>query len=303
MPRSRHPGTPVRRPTPYVELNHVLDALLKGVRERLADNFVGLYLQGSFAIGDADEASDCDFIAVTRRDLTDEEIAVLQAMHGAIHELPHPAWRGHLEGSYVPADILRRWSTTPRDPPGAPPRPHDWADPGLGGAPPRAYPLVYLDHGARTLVRSEHDNTQVVRWTLRERGVVLAGPDPRTLIDFVSAADLRAEVRPAMDLALGLGLEPMTMVAWQAFWVGLYCRMLHTLATGVVHSKAAGAAWAVEHADRTAKSREAMERVLEARRQGAKGPHGGPTAVAVLGPRPGRFASNPIRPGGRGRRG
>jgi len=224
-------------------------------------------------------------------------------MHGAIHELPHPAWRGHLEGSYVPADILRRWSTTPRDPPGAPPRPHDWADPGLGGAPPRAYPLVYLDHGARTLVRSEHDNTQVVRWTLRERGVVLAGPDPRTLIDFVSAADLRAEVRPAMDLALGLGLEPMTMVAWQAFWVGLYCRMLHTLATGVVHSKAAGAAWAVEHADRTAKSREAMERVLEARRQGAKGPHGGPTAAAVLGPRPGRFASNPIRPGGRGRRG
>jgi hypothetical protein len=47
-----------------------------------------------------------------------------------------------------------------------------------------------------------------------------------------------------MDLCLSLGLQPMDRVAWQAFWVGLYCRMLHTLATGAVWSKKASMTWA-----------------------------------------------------------
>ena len=47
-----------------------------------------------------------------------------------------------------------------------------------------------------------------------------------------------------MDLVLSLNLEPMHLVAWQAFWVGLFCRMLHTLATGAVWSKKASMAWA-----------------------------------------------------------
>jgi hypothetical protein len=47
-----------------------------------------------------------------------------------------------------------------------------------------------------------------------------------------------------MDLCLSLGLQPMELVAWQAFWVGLFCRMLHTLATGAVWSKKASMAWA-----------------------------------------------------------
>jgi hypothetical protein len=56
----------------------------------------------------------------------------------------------------------------PREPPGAAPRARDWLDEGTGARGPRAYPFVYLDHGARSLVRSEHDDTQVVRWSLRE---------------------------------------------------------------------------------------------------------------------------------------
>ena len=243
MPQSHDPRAAARQPTPFAELNAVLDHFLTGVRELLGDNFVGAYLQGSFAVGDATEFSDCDFIVVTRRDLAPDEIPALDAFHAAIHERPETYWRHALEGSYVPAAILRRWSDDPRDPPGEPRGP-DWADPGTSGTPPRGYPFWYLDHGARTLVRSEHDNTQVVRWCLREKGVVLAGPPPRELIDPVPAAALRAEVRATMDLCLSVNLEPMALVAWQAFWVGLYCRMLHTLATGAVHSKKAGFAWA-----------------------------------------------------------
>ncbi len=243
MPKFQDPRAAARQPTPYADLNAVLAHLVEGARTLLGDNFVGAYLQGSFAVGDFSEFSDCDFIIVTARDITPEELPALQALHAGIHELPYPYWRTGLEGSYVPAAILRRLSETPRDPPGEPRGP-DWTDPGTSGSPPRAYPLWYLDHGAKTLVRSEHDNTQVVCWCLREKGVTLAGPPPRTLIDLVPPAALRAEVRQTMDLCLSLDLRPMELVAWQAFWVGLFCRMLHTLATGAIWSKTASMAWA-----------------------------------------------------------
>jgi hypothetical protein len=243
MPHSQHPRAAARQPTPYADLNAVLTHLVTGARARLGDNFVGAYLQGSFAVGDATEYSDCDFIIVTACDIAPDDLPALQALHAEIHELPYPYWRSALEGSYVPGPILKRWSTEPRDPPGEP-RDADWGDPGMSGAPARAYPFWYLDHGAKTLVRSEHDNSQVVRWCLREKGVVLAGPPPKSLIDTVPPAALRVEVREIMDLVLKLDLQPMELVAWQAFWVGLFCRMLHTLATGAVWSKKASFAWA-----------------------------------------------------------
>ncbi len=246
MPEPTSERAGVREPTPFDGLNTVLAHLTDKVGEILGDNLIGLYLQGSFAVGDADEMSDCDFMAVIARDLTAQERDALQAIHAAIHDLPHEPWRHRLEGSYAPAAIIRRLTDEPRDPPGEPRGP-DWADAGMGGAGPRHYPFVYLDHGAKALIRSEHDNSQVVRWSLREKGVVLAGPDPRTLIDPVTPDMLRTEVRATMDLALALGLEPMSMKAWQSFWVGLYCRMLHTLVTGQVWSKKASAAWAQAH--------------------------------------------------------
>lgn len=231
-------------PTPYPGLNAVLAYFVEHAQALLGDNFVGAYLQGSFAVGDFDDESDCDFIVAIRHDLAPAEIPAFNALHEAIHELPHDPWRQRLEGSYCPVDILRRYSTEPRDPPGELRGP-DWGDPGTSGSPPRAYPFHYLDHAYKHLARSEHDNTQVVRWCLREKGIVLAGPDPKTLVDPVTPEMLRVEIRRNLALIVSLNLEPIELVAWQSFWVGLVCRMLHTLATGAVHSKKAGTAWAL----------------------------------------------------------
>jgi Domain of unknown function (DUF4111) len=41
----------------------------------------------------------------------------------------------------------------------------------------------------------------------------------------------------------------MPMIAWQAFWVIRYCRMLHTLATGEVTSKKQAMSWALKILD------------------------------------------------------
>lgn len=230
-------------PTLYPALNAVLAHFVQHVRTLLGANFIGAYLQGSFALGSHDEESDADFLVAIERDIHDHEVPVLNALHGAIHDFPKP-WGHRLEGSYVPAAILRRFSMSPRDPPGAP-RPPTWIDPGTGGTGPRVYPLWFLDHGARTLVRSEHDNTQVVRWMTREKGIVLAGPDPRGLIDEVTADALRGEARETVRRATAKWLAEPVWSRWlQGYMVVFYCRVLHTLQTGEVSSKQTAAAWA-----------------------------------------------------------
>ena len=48
-----------------------------------------------------------------------------------------------------------------------------------------------------------------------------------------------------MALGVAVRLQPIDLVVSQSFWVQLYCRALHTLATGGIASKKAGCAWAV----------------------------------------------------------
>src|SRR5258707_905610 len=54
--------------------------------------------------------------------------------------------------------------------------------------------LWYLDHGSRAVIQSDHCNTLLVRWVVREQGVTLAGPVPATLLDPISVTALRQEM-------------------------------------------------------------------------------------------------------------
>jgi predicted nucleotidyltransferase len=236
-------------PTPYAGVNAALAELTSCVGATLDAGLVGIYLQGSFALGDFTQNSDVDVLVAIGRDLDDQDIAPLQALHRALFETLEPPWGQRIELSYAPAAILRRWRAAPRDPPGAPRCP-DWIDPATG-APPRAYPFWYLNNGARELVRSEHDNTRVVRWVTRETGIALVGPDPKSLIDPVAADDLRAEVGDTLVLvAQRCPTAEAIDAAWlQAFFVTLCCRALYTLETGAVASKKAATEWAAAHLD------------------------------------------------------
>ena len=46
---------------------------------------------------------------------------------------------------------------------------------------------------------STHCNTEDVRWTLRERGITLAGPEPRPLVAEVPADVLRSRMPALID--------------------------------------------------------------------------------------------------------
>ena len=209
------------RPTPYPELNTVLEQLVHGIRGTLGDSLVGAYLQGSFAVGDFDRHSDADFVVAVREELSAEQVERLGQLHRDIYDVP-VAWARHIEGSYFPLEILRRGERS-------------------------GVPLWYLDHGSNALVRSNHCNTLVVRSVLRDRGITLDGPPASELVDPVSVSALRQEIARTMtewarDILNDPG--PYRNRFYQGYIVLSYARMLHDLTTGRPGSKRAGAEWA-----------------------------------------------------------
>jgi hypothetical protein len=208
-------------PTPYQELNQVLFDLGSRMQDILGDYFIGAYLQGSFAVGGFDQHSDVDFIVVVEQDLTSNQVDALQVMHDQVYQLDSE-WAKHLEGSYFPREILRDHSKTGKQ-------------------------LWYLDHGARSLVRSDHCNTILVRWIIREKRVTLAGPAPKTLVDPIPEELLRAEI---FETITKWGQEILQDPSrynnhfYQSFIVLSYCRMLDDLYRGYPGSKREGAEWA-----------------------------------------------------------
>jgi len=208
-------------PTPYAELNKVLEELVAGARVALGQALIGAYLQGSFAVGDFDRHSDVDFVIVVADELSDGQVDALQAVHRRIYGLP-AQWAQHLEGSYFPVAILRNCG-------------------------PRGEPLWYLDHGSQSLIRSDHCNTLVVRWVVRELGVILAGPNPSRLLNPIPVDALRQEIRATICTWGQQILDHPDRYAnrfYQGYIVLSYCRMLHDLIKGCPGSKRAGAMWA-----------------------------------------------------------
>ena len=75
----------MNRPTPDFELNWVLHRTLStSIQAILGDDLIGAYLQGSFALGDWDAFSDVDFDAAIEHEISEADLAVLQAMHDRI---------------------------------------------------------------------------------------------------------------------------------------------------------------------------------------------------------------------------
>ena len=209
-------------PTPYPEVNALLDLLLAGVQAVLGDRFAGLYLYGSLAAGEFDPArSDIDFLVATVGDLPAGLIPALAAMHERI-TAASPRWAAMLEGSYIPLDALRRY-----DPANA------------------VHPHLTMGDGLHV---EHHDADGVIlRHILREQGIALAGPPPRTLIDPVTPDDLRRAVvdlfhswwEPMIDNPVRLE-SPL----YQTYAVLTMCRILYTLHHGAVVTKPVAAHWA-----------------------------------------------------------
>jgi predicted nucleotidyltransferase len=210
-------------------LNTLMRDFTDGVVEALSSALIGVYLVGSFVLGDADRDSDVDFLVVISRPLDAAEQGAVRALHKQLYDLPNP-WAHHLEGSYAPQESLRDLDDAQTK----------W---------------LYLDNGANELTWDEHCNSAVSRWVLREYGRPLAGPDPRELVDVIEPDQLRAEVGVTMAETKRWAEtienhrragDALAFSHWaQTYLVVSVCRMLHTRTYGTVVSKRAAADWAL----------------------------------------------------------
>lgn len=102
---------------------------------------------------------------------------------------------------------------------------------------------IYLPDGryvSRGHVRGRTGLSAVTRSILRERGVVLAGRDPRDVFDPVTREDLDAEMRRNLSVYwAGRARRPWSFLFDEGvdFAVTTLARIRHTLATGEIVSK------------------------------------------------------------------
>jgi len=213
-------------PTPYSDVNMVLQDFLSNIQTILGDRFRGMYLSGSLALGDfAAYRSDIDYVVVTDADLSSDLLLALRAMHADFNASDSP-WATEVEAAYIPHDALRRY------------------DPLHARHP-------HIERGAGEILDIDQLGSDwiIQRFILREHGVVIAGADPRTLIDPIHPEDLRQSVGTLMNTWWGpMRDDPAPLfranIGYQAYAVLTMCRILYTLDVGDVVSKPVAARWA-----------------------------------------------------------
>lgn len=209
------------------DVSRLLDNLLGGVTHALGDNLVGFYLRGSLALGDFDpETSDLDVLVVTHRPVSNSEFDAVKQVHARIAVGDNPYAR-RIEVSYIDRASIKRFA-----------------------AGERRHPTIGSDW---TFGWAEHRANWVIeRWIVRERGVTLFGPDPKTLIDPIPPEELRVAVRDELQARLrdwaGGTAAPDWLLPryYQAFEVETVCRALYTMAHGEFRTKPRAVAWALE---------------------------------------------------------
>jgi hypothetical protein len=212
-------------PTPYADVNAVLHEFLIRIQAILGEHLRGMYLSGSLALGDFDpRSSDLDVVVVTDEALSHELFVALQQMHARFDTSGFP-WAAKVDAVYLPQEALRHSAPTLEHYPQI-----EWPGPLFLGP---------LESG----------------WIfqcsiLREHGIVLAGPDPRALIDPIDADEMRRAVGTIPLMWLEQAHHDPSWLVWlqqrreQAFVVLTLCRLLYTLDSGAVTSKPAAARWA-----------------------------------------------------------
>lgn len=214
---------------PNADVRMIVETLVDELVKTLPHNLEGLYLKGSLALGDFNpETSDIDLLVVPKSPLGQGDFERLDKMHRAIQTLPALArnrYAHEIELIYIPLEAINHFQAG------------------------SAYPS--LERGEQLKWKRLGSNWILEFWTVREHGIVLFGPDPKTLIDPISSEQIVAAVR---------GVRP-AWLAWVDTWddpdgrphlgamrfaLETMCRALYTLAFSKMCSKPVAVRWALE---------------------------------------------------------
>lgn len=206
------------RITAYPEVDDLLRLLLAGIRSVLGDELVGLYLYGSLVWGDFDpEVSDIDLLAALKTEVDARECDALKQMHDRFAER-HPSWDDRIEVQYVSllglATFKHRTSRIAAISPGE--------------------PFELKDVGKHWLLNW---------YSVREKGVALYGPPPRSVITPISKDEFVQSVRDHARSWSEWVRDAHRRKA-QAYAILTMCRALYACGFGEQLSKPRAAVWA-----------------------------------------------------------
>jgi len=208
-----------------------------GSRIALGEEFVGMLLLGSLALGDFDPLrSDVDFLVITHAQPNAVQFENLRTLHARIRTSTMP-FAANYEGVYIPLENLRRYR--PADA-------HAWL--GSDGH------FAWETQGSDWILQ---------RHIARECGIVVSGPRPYDLIDAVPANDrVNACAALLCEWWAPKLADPRDLhdAEYQAYAILTRCRARYTRATAEITSKPIAARWLSARSD--ARTAAAIARAL-----------------------------------------
>ena len=204
-------------PTPYADINQLLELLLSGMQKILGAKLIGLYLYGSLVIGDFDpNISDIDLVAALSSDIDDKEFGALQKMHDDFAK-KFMEWDGRIEVCYISVAALHavRSSTSQ---------------------------IANISPG-EPFHRRESSREWLTDWyVVREKGIPFFGPSPKSIIEPISKDEFIQSVK-ANAKAWREWIHDMHNRKSQAYAILTLCRALYTFKHGEQVSKKQAAIW------------------------------------------------------------
>lgn len=210
------------RPPSSTEPEAVLATAAAEHRRSLGPGLLGLYVHGSWVVGDFEPArSDLDLLAVLAREPDESLVDSLGPVLSAI-ESAHPNWQGRVEVEYVALTTVVAFAGGRDDGPGCQP----------ASAP--ALARVSPGESLHLLPASGH---RLLTWTsVHDRGQALVGPAPPALLPRVDRAAVRsAALMHVRDWPAWV--REMTGPGGQSYAVLTLCRALHLFSEGSQVSK------------------------------------------------------------------
>jgi predicted nucleotidyltransferase len=205
-------------PTPYDDINELLELLVSGMRNVLSENLVGIYLYGSLVTGDFDrESSDIDLLAATSSDIDEREFNALLAMHDDFAD-KHKQWDGRIEVAYLSTTGLKTFRS-------------------------RRNMIAVISPGESFHIKDAGSDWLINWYTVREKGIALYGPSAETLIEPISKEEYIHSVREYMGLWEERMQQPHSRPS-QAYAILTMCRAVYAIKYGEQVSKKQAALWA-----------------------------------------------------------
>jgi aminoglycoside adenylyltransferase-like protein len=222
----------MKNPTPYENINTVAAMFTKDLKNIFNTQLVGFYLTGSLTYGGFDmPSSDLDFIVVFTGSLSDKQREKIKVMHDDVEKF-YPEWKNRIEVYYLSQNLLS--DTKP------PKMPQPYFNVGKLWDPDPAYDGNWL----------------VDMYALREYGIALAGPDPKSSLPpikmedvrRVSSRDLHSKWKKKLDSPEPFGDgKTWNIDLMKAYSVLTMCRKLYRAKNDGSDSKRISSKWAKEN--------------------------------------------------------